>query len=158
MLHLIERLVPAPLHRAALRLAHRLRKLWWRTGVPRLAGVVVLARDPAGRVLLVRHSYGAGMWTLPGGGLHRGEDPARAAAREFAEELRCATGPLTLLEIHEGTLHGAPNRLHVFTCVTAETPAPDGREILEARFFAVDALPQNRGGRVALGLALLAAN
>ncbi|MBO9499742.1 MAG: NUDIX domain-containing protein [Novosphingobium sp.] len=155
MLRLIERLLPPPLHRAGLQLAHGLRKRWWRLRKPLLTGVMVLGLDDAGRVLLVRHSYGAGMWTLPGGGLRKGEDPVRGAAREFAEELRCPFGPLAALGMLEGTLHGAPNRMHVFACPVQGMPDPDGREIVEARFFAADALPAHVGGRVARALALL---
>ena len=47
MLHLI----PAPLHRAGLRLAHAVRRRWWRLARPRLTGVCVVACDDAGRVL-----------------------------------------------------------------------------------------------------------
>jgi 8-oxo-dGTP pyrophosphatase MutT (NUDIX family) len=82
-------LIPPPLHRAALRLAHALRKVWWRVGKPRLNGCRVLARDADGRVLLVRHCYGSGRWMLPGGGMKRGEDPLLAAERELLEEVGC---------------------------------------------------------------------
>ena len=84
------RLVPAPLHRAALRKAHALRKVWWRLRQPLLLGCRVLAFDSEGRVLLIRHSYGSGRWMLPGGGIARGEDPLAAATRELAEETGCA--------------------------------------------------------------------
>jgi 8-oxo-dGTP diphosphatase len=48
-----------------------------------------MATDPAGRVLLVRASARSntpGIWSLPGGGLEHGEDPADAVVREIAEE------------------------------------------------------------------------
>lgn len=48
-----------------------------------------LAADDQGRVLLVRVAAGypqAGRWTLPGGGLGFGEDPADAVLRELTEE------------------------------------------------------------------------
>ena len=77
MLHLI----PAPLHRALLRWAHRARKRWFRWARPRTGGVAVVGLDEGERVLLVRHSYGSGRWCLPGGGLRRGEDPERCARR-----------------------------------------------------------------------------
>lgn len=48
-----------------------------------------LAADDKGRLLLVRVAAGypqAGRWTLPGGGLAFGEDPADAVLRELTEE------------------------------------------------------------------------
>ena len=91
MLHLIattvERALPAPLHRALLPIAHKVRHRWriWR-GVP-IAGVSVAITNPKGELLLLRHSYGPKVWALPGGGLKPGEDPAECAKREVAEEL-----------------------------------------------------------------------
>jgi 8-oxo-dGTP pyrophosphatase MutT (NUDIX family) len=152
---LAERLLPGPLHRAALRLAHALRKLWWRARKPLITGVVMIARDAEGRMLLVRHSYGSRHWTLPGGGLRKGEDPAFGAAREFREELGCDAVEPVFLGIHHGTLHGAPCLMHVFSCDVSDTPRPDGREIAEARFFALDALPPDAGSRVAMGVGML---
>ncbi len=48
-----------------------------------------LVEDETRRVLLVRIAAGypsAGQWTLPGGGLDFGEDPAVGALRELTEE------------------------------------------------------------------------
>ena len=48
-----------------------------------------LAIDDVGRILIVRVSPGypaAGRWTLPGGGLNFGEDPAAGVLRELTEE------------------------------------------------------------------------
>jgi ADP-ribose pyrophosphatase YjhB (NUDIX family) len=56
-----------------------------RTGVAAYA----LCVDADGRILLCRASFpirAAGVWTLPGGGLGFGEDPARGVIRELAEE------------------------------------------------------------------------
>ena len=39
-----------------------------------------------GQVLLLKPWYGSGQWHLPGGGCHRLETPAQAAARELSEE------------------------------------------------------------------------
>ena len=53
------------------------------------AAAYALAIDGAGRILLVRIAAGypaAGRWTLPGGGLEFGEDPAAGALRELVEE------------------------------------------------------------------------
>ena len=134
-------LIPAPAHRTILRVAHRLRLRWWRMRRPRLAGCRVLALDGAGRVLLVRHSYGSGKWMPPGGGLGRGEDVLMAARRELLEETGCTLETAVLLELAEEALHGARNAVHVVAGLTRSTPLADGREIIEAAFFEFDALP-----------------
>ena len=57
-------------------------------GMTRIAAYCVVT-DEAGRVLLCRLSpseLDVGKWTLPGGGLEFGEDPAVAAVRELEEE------------------------------------------------------------------------
>lgn len=137
MLHLI----PAPAHRAAFRLAHALRKLWWRVLRPNLSGCRVIARDSGGRVLLVRHSYGTGRWMLPGGGLKRGEDALVAAAREFAEETGCTLDGPRLLAVTSEPLFGAANVVHIVAGGCTGTPRADGREIVAAAFFDPAALP-----------------
>lgn len=136
MLHLI----PAPLHRLALRFGYRLRKLVWKVLQPHVAGVAVALRDGDGRLLLVRHSYGPGAWALPGGGMGAKEDAAVAARREMREELGCELADLRLLKAFEESLSGAPHTAHVFTARPVGAVKADGRELLEARWFAAEEL------------------
>ncbi|MBV1690807.1 NUDIX domain-containing protein [Novosphingobium sp. G106] len=137
MLHLI----PKPLHRLAYRLAHAVRRVWWRVARPRVSGCRVLAFDGEGRVLLVRHSYGSGNWMAPGGGLKRGEDPLLAGPRELVEETGCALEGVWRVALVEEPLKGATNVVHVLAGQAAGSPVPDGREVIEVAFFAPEALP-----------------
>ena len=136
------RLLPAPLHRTGVRVAHRVRKRWWRLARPKLKGVTLDARNARGDVLLVRHTYGSTAWTLPGGGIRLGEAPAAAARREFREELGCAIEDLEAAGTHKLVLDGARITRHIFTGTVGGTPEPDGREVAEAKFFAPDTLPR----------------
>jgi 8-oxo-dGTP pyrophosphatase MutT (NUDIX family) len=137
MLHLI----PPPLHRLAYRLAHFLRLRWWRLRKPLLTGCRVLAFDPQGRVLLVRHSYGSGKWMPPGGGISRGEEPLSAGIRELQEETGCLLVDPSEFGLLEEPLHGTINRVHLITGSTSGEPKPDGREVIAAAFFSSHALP-----------------
>lgn len=151
MLHLI----PQSLHRIGLRIAHGLRKRWWRWRKPRLTGCSVIAFDPGGRVLLVRHSYGNGSWALPGGAVGRKEDALDAARRELFEEVRCRMGEVRQVAVLSEALHGTENIVHLFAGVTEDAPRADGREILEVRFFPRDALPDYLSPTVPSRLGLL---
>ena len=141
----LELWLPAWLHRALLPLAHILRRYWrhWRKAP--IAGVSVILTNPAGEVLLLRHSYGAPVWGLAGGGMSPREDPQAAARREVREELGLELGALEQVAVIEEVLSGSPHTAHLYAAVVDQPPRPDRREILEARFFAPDALPQNLG-------------
>lgn len=134
--------LPAPLHRALYRAAHRVRTLVWRVWRPNVEGVRVLALDRQGRVLLIRHSYGSDKWMPPGGGIRRGEDPVLAGARELREEV-CLTLQDARLAVAVGEdLQGASHKVNIVRGTVEGEPKPDGREVIEARFFALDALPE----------------
>lgn len=141
MLHLI----PPPLHRAALRLAHRARHRWRLLRRAPIAGISVVVTDLDERVLLLRHSYGPAVWALPGGGLRRGESPEACARRELAEELGLAVGQLVLVGTFAETISGAPHTAHLYACRTDGHPRPDRREVIEARFFPAHSLPEPLG-------------
>lgn len=145
MLHLIERALPAALHRALLPLAHRLRHSWRRWRGRPIAGCAVVIENGAGEVLLLRHSYGPRGWALPGGGIGRGEEPGAAASREIAEELDMELSRLREVARIEEVISGSPHTAHLFAARADAFPRPDGREVIEARFFPPDALPAEMG-------------
>ncbi|MFZ0728648.1 MAG: NUDIX domain-containing protein [Methylovirgula sp.] len=111
---------------------------------PRRLGVRGLILDSEGWVLLVRHTYVSG-WYLPGGGVEAGESAVGALRRELYEE-----GGVELLGAPR--LHGlffnpkASRRDYVACYVVRDfrvTPAQPNFEIAEARFFPVNAVPED---------------
>jgi ADP-ribose pyrophosphatase YjhB (NUDIX family) len=120
---------------------HLLRRLYWRLLRPRTLGVKCLVlRD--GRVLLVRTTYDR-YWSLPGGGVERGESFADAARREVREETGLVLTSPRLLHVYLSHREGKEDHVALFVaeCPTRE-PRPDGREVAEAAFFDPAALPE----------------
>lgn len=137
----MQRLLPAGLHRALYRVAYRLRGgLRRRFRIP-IYGVSAILRDAEGRVLLVRHSYGPDSWALPGGGHRRAEDPALAVRREIREELGIGIEALEAIATLQETISGAPHTASLFAGIVTGEPRPDGREVIEARFFSYSEMP-----------------
>lgn len=138
-------LLPAPLHRALLPLAHRVRHRWRRWRKAHISGVSVVITNLTGDVLLLKHSYGSDVWSLPGGGLRRGEDPMEAARREVREELGMELARIELIGTLNEVLSGSPHTAHIFAGVCDRQPRLDGREVIEARFFPSHSLPEPLG-------------
>lgn len=148
-------LLPAPLHRLLLRIAHRARVRLWRWQRREVRGCNVLAFDPAGRLLLVRHSYQhTDLWMLPGGGIARGEDPADTGRRELAEETGCRLDGAAWFGTDIAQMFGWANRIELVAGSTADTPRADNRELAAATFFALDQLPDNTSSATVHRLAL----
>lgn len=98
-------------------------------------------------VLLVRHGYAPG-WLLPGGGVERGEALADAALRELREEAGIAAEEAPSL--HGIFLNDAQFRGDHVACFVVrrfrELGFRPNNEIVEARFFPVDGLPETTTG------------
>jgi ADP-ribose pyrophosphatase YjhB (NUDIX family) len=129
---------------AALHFLHRCRHLALRLLRLKTRGVKVMAFNPAGELLLIRNTYGhSRLFMLPGGGVERRETPAEAAARELAEETGLKAEQLEARSIHHSRHEGRRDTIHLFKALATEAPRACGIEVEEARFFALDALPDN---------------
>lgn len=104
---------------------------------------LILVRD--GRVLLVRHRYAPWAWTLPGGGVGRGESAEQALIREIREEtglqLRAIAGEIGT---YIGPMQG-DDRITVFhgDDVAELAAAGVNFEIIASGWFDLDRLPED---------------
>lgn len=118
------------------------RALYW-THARFLVGMAGMVRNGEGAVLLCRHRYwpAATPWGLPGGYLARGETPEAGLAREVREETGGEVADIRVARVTGGY------RLRLEILLTATwvgdaAPTADGREVMEARFFARDRWPE----------------
>ncbi len=117
-------------------------------------GAMCFVERADGAVLLVRQSYRKS-WSLPGGLLKRNEDAIDAAVRELEEEI----GITVDLDDNPKVVVDARSRrvdiIYRTQFTGDEEPSPRSPEILEARWFPPDALPdlqrETAAALVALG-------
>ncbi|MBV9372683.1 MAG: NUDIX domain-containing protein [Alphaproteobacteria bacterium] len=125
-----------------IRLGYGLRRFLLRRLRIRTRGVKVMVFNGAGEILLIRNSYGdRGAFLLPGGGIGFGESPEAAAVREVREEAGVPVHRLAPLARYASAAEGKRDTVFLFRGETDSVPEADGREVVEARFFALDSLP-----------------
>lgn len=104
-------------------------------------GVFAAVFDPEGRVLCVRHAYGAKEWGMPGGQLEAGEDPVTAVKREIAEEAGVHAGITEFIG-----LYSAPYRDDLVLLFAGQVEKQldwsPNEEISECGFFNLADLPR----------------
>lgn len=84
-----------------------------------VAHVATALFDDRGRIRCVRQTYGARLWSLPGGGVEAGESPVAAAIRETSEE----TGLLVRVD-HLVGIYGAGRPDRISLCEGPLPPYP----------------------------------
>lgn len=113
------------------------------------ASAVVINDD--GEILLHRRSDN-GKWSLPGGSVDPGEQPADAAVREVFEETGIKVVPQRLIGVYAGPdlffTYADGNHVAItsiaFRCQpVGGEPRLDGDETLEIGYFAPDKLPDS---------------
>jgi len=107
-------------------------------------GVEAVVFDARGDILLVQRKDN-GRWATPGGIAEIGQTPAEAVLRELWEEAGLRGAARRLLGVFDGRFWGSQSKVHlihfVFLVECAEQAPIPGIEMLDARYFAPDALP-----------------
>jgi 8-oxo-dGTP diphosphatase len=117
--------------------------LAWRLHARFSVGVTGIVRAQDGRVLLLRHRLWPpeGQWGFPSGFARRGETFQETVVREVREETGLTVRVGRLLELRSGFRYRAEVYYEAELVGGVDGLVLDGREVLEARLFTLDALP-----------------
>lgn len=100
--------------------------------------VLLVAAD---KVLLIRAWHGLEEWSLPGGGVHKHEEPVNSATRELYEETTVALGIDQLKPLFEGPYgrHGIKFRCYYFVGTLKKPIRAKARlpEVMEVRWVSL---------------------
>jgi ADP-ribose pyrophosphatase YjhB (NUDIX family) len=125
---------------------------------PVALGAHALIIDRSGRVLLARHSYMKG-WSLPGGGVARGEAPVDAILRELKEEIgEVRADAPQLIGIFSRRSGWATNVIVLYRLANAEVTFTPNLEVREIVFVDPAAPPRGTSHGTLRRLAEFAGN
>ena len=103
----------------------------------------VIITSPAHKILLVKGWIGDGKWGIPGGGVHRGEEPVKGAIREVLEETGLQLKPNQFKKIEKSVLseRGLKYKYTLYQVkLTSEPKLTRGHEITDIIWQPLDDL------------------
>jgi 8-oxo-dGTP diphosphatase len=127
--------------RIVLWFGFRIARVWWHLRKPHHQGALV-AIYVGQALLLVKSSYRT-EWNFPGGSIHAGETPERAARREMEEEIGLSSFTLVPAGSASGIWDGRRDQVYFFELHLDRMPdlRLDNREIVGAHLASAQELP-----------------
>ena len=110
--------------------------------VPKKDRVRVIVYRDDGKILLVRGRFSRQKWALPGGGVNRNESYEQAAVREVLEEIGLKIHNLRYIGKANSHESYAKFSVRVFAAHTSDCDIKCNFEIMEARWFNINYLPE----------------
>ncbi len=143
--------------RLLIQIASGLRRIYWYIVRPKTTGVKCLI-ECDDSYLFIKHAYGSRMhnWNLPGGGVRRNESVSGAVKREVFEELGIALPHVTELKKYTSSFEYKVDTIHCFhSNITSKDFVINSGELLEAKWFPKNDLPENLSRSIKESLAVL---
>lgn len=98
--------------------------------------------EAEGKILLVKGWYDGTVWSLPGGGIHKGEDPVLSAIREVSEEVSVDLNASKMVDLGDDDYRqsGLSFALKRYGCMLDKLPSTEKQqlEILDIKWFLVN--------------------
>jgi ADP-ribose pyrophosphatase YjhB (NUDIX family) len=120
-------------------------RLYWFIFRPKTFGVrcIIQFED---KILFIKHSYGSGLWSVPGGGIKRKESFEKAVRREVKEEVGIILKEVKKIGSYISTKEYKIDTVELFwSKVETDTFKIDNFEIIEARWATIDQIPKPCG-------------
>ena len=117
-------------------------RVLWLAHAKFIIGVCGVVVNERGEVLLLRHRFWkAGSWGLPSGSAERGETLEGALERELLEEGGLRADKVSVFRMVSGYKFRLEANLLAYVSGDSRMSL-DGMEVIEARFFALEDLPE----------------